>query len=457
MKRTHLFHIVAAALIVLLLLWQFGVFGKLDTGSDDYPTKAIRIVVPYPAGGGSDTFTRIIERAISDDELLPVPIVIQNLGGGSGTIGSREVKDADPDGYSLLMHHNALLGTYVDKVADFGPDDYEKICMTGSMTMVIIVRADSRFKDLTGLLEAAKADPKKITFGANQGSQAYFTAKQLESMMEGAEFAMVSAKGGADRYASLIGGHLDAGIFALSEYLDFVRDEGTAPENNIRALTVLSAERHEAIPQVSTSKEQGFGVYMENVYYWWAPKGTPQPIQDKLADVLKKAMANETVLSELERLRINPDYVVGPEVQERIDDTIQVMRASAVTATEVKIPDIPIYVIIITALLLLGVIIQTVMGKVPEEDLVEDDDDMETKNHSALAFICFGVVVLYVWLLHMKLLPWTLVSFLMIVLVGGLMCKWQPRRLIVIAEIALLVSLGTAYIFTEVLTGVILP
>ncbi len=82
----------------------------------------------------------IIERAVVDDKLLPVPLVIQNLGGGSGTIGSRKVVEAKPDGHTLLMHHNALLGVYVDEVAEFGPDDFETIALTGSMTMVILVR-----------------------------------------------------------------------------------------------------------------------------------------------------------------------------------------------------------------------------------------------------------------------------------------------------------------------------
>ncbi len=458
MKRSLIFHILAVVLIVALLLWRFGVFGD-SAKLSEYPTRAIRVVVPYPAGGGSDTFTRIIERAISEDDLLPVPLAIQNLGGGSGTIGSREVVEAKPDGYTLLMHHNALLGTYVDGVADFGPDDYEKIALTGSMTMVIIVRGDSKFQNLQQLLEAAQANPRKVTFGANQGSQAYFTAKQLESQMDGAEFAMVSADGGADRYARLIGGHLDAGIFALSEYLDFVSPDGTPPSQNIRVLTVMSPERHEAIPEAETSKEQGYEVYMQNIYYWWAPKGTPQEILDKLADVLKKAMANETVISELNRLRINTEYLVGDEMLQRMDDTLAVMRAATTNSDQqAKIPDIPFFVIVITGLLFLGVIIQSILGKVPEEDTVAADDDSGTyPTHAKLAAICFVAVAIYVFILQLKILPWTLLSCIMIIVVGGLMSRWQPKRLLIVAEIALIVSLGTAFLFTEVLTNVILP
>lgn len=464
------FHIVAGALILVLLLWQFGILGGSSNTNIEYPEKPIRIVVPYPAGGGSDTFTRIVERAIVDDELLPVPLVIQNLGGGSGTIGSRDVVEADPDGYSLLMHHHALLGVYVDDVADFGPDDFEVIARTGSMSMVIIVREDSEFQTLDQLLEKAKQYPSKVTFGANPGSQAYFTAKQLESSYPGARFAMVSADGGADRYARLIGGHLDCGIFALSEFLDFLSPEGTPPDQNIRALVLLSDQPHEAIPDVPTSKAQGYEVFMQNAYYWWAPKGTPQAIQDKLATVLEKAMQNERLSAELERLKINNEYIDGPEMHAMIDEVLATMRkakaagntsdADALESGEepVELPDIPLWVIGITALFLIGVIIQTFLGKVPEEEVVEDIAIHEsTRSHSLLAALCFLAVVIYVFLLQTGWLPWTLLSTVMIVVVGGLLCQWKPRQMIVIAELGLLASLGTAYLFTEVLTGVILP
>lgn len=467
--RALIFHGAMAILIIVLLLWQFGLFGSAAKEQVNYPTQAIKIVVPYPAGGGSDTFTRIIERAIVDDELLPVPIVIQNLGGGSGTIGSRDVLEAEPDGHTLLMHHHALLGVYVDEVADFGPDDFEVFARTGSMSMVIIVREDSEFESLTQLLEKAKANPNEVTFGANPGSQAYFTAKQLELSYPGARFAMVSADGGADRYARLIGGHLDAGIFALSEFLDFLSPEGTPADQNIRALVLMSPERHEAIPEVETSSEQGFDIFMENAYYWWAPKGTPQGIQDILSEMLAKAMQNERVLEELDRLKINSDYLQGEAMQDKLDAVLAEMNQAKRAAAAIEeqrgitdenvIPDIPLFVIIITALLLLGVIVQSWTGHFSPEDepTGEEETGGPVVQHPALAGICFLIVVLYVLLLQLALVPWTILSTVMIFVIGGILSHWKPSRLLVVAELALVFSLGTAFLFTEVLTGVILP
>ena len=461
------FHSVMAVLIVVLSLWHLGLFGLARSEGANYPTKPIRIVVPYPAGGGSDTFTRIIERALVDDKLLPVPVVIQNLGGGSGTIGSRDVLESAPDGYTLLMHHHALLGVYVDGVADYGPDDFEVFARTGSMSMVIIVREDSKYRSLTQLLEDARANPSKVTFGANPGSQAYFTGRQLELAHPGAKFAMVSADGGADRYARLIGGHLDAGIFSLSEFLDFLGPEGTPPDQNIRALVLMSPERHEAIPEVETSREQGFEIYMENAYYWWAAKGTPQAIQDKLANILEQAMKNERVLQELGRLKINAEYHRGAAMHERMNTVLSEMTRAKGDAQSVEagegvskdhvFPDIPLYVSIVTALLLFGVIVQSLTGQFnPEEDAIEDESE-PTVEHNGRAIITFLIVVVYVFFLQLGVVPWTILSTIMIFVVGGILSHWKPSRLLVIGELALFFSLGTAFIFTEVLTGVILP
>ena len=144
--------------------------------------------------------------------------------------------------------------------------------------MVILVRGDAPFQDITDLLEQARVTPKAVRFGANKGAPAYFTTLQLEESWPGADFSIVSAGGGADRYAKILGGHLEAGIFSLSEYLDFRGGEGTPPEQDVRAIAVLSPERHESIPGVPTAVERGVPVVLSNANYWWAPQGTPPPI-----------------------------------------------------------------------------------------------------------------------------------------------------------------------------------
>ena len=235
---------------------------KSETTESGYPERAIHIVVPYDAGGGSDTFVRILEKGIAEDALVDQPLVILNQPGGSGTIGSGEVKNADPDGYKILCHHNAIITAKLAETVDYGPEAFEPIAMTGEMSMVILVRDDSPIQNIVDLLETAKDKPNTIRFGANKGAPAYFTTLQLQKSLEGAELTIVSAGGGADRYSKILGGHLEAGIFSLSEYLDFRGPAGTPPDQNIRAIALLSNQRHESIPDVPTAVEMNVPVVL---------------------------------------------------------------------------------------------------------------------------------------------------------------------------------------------------
>ncbi len=463
-----LLHGATGVVIAALLLWSFGLFGEGTGRGRDYPLRPIKVVVPYPAGGGSDTFTRIIERAVSEGDLLPVSLVIQNLGGGSGTIGIREVAESRADGYTLLMHHNSLLGVHVDGVSEFGPDDFQVIALTGVLPMLIVVREDSPFETLPDMLGAAREQPGEITLGANQGSHAYFTGKRLEASLPGARFAMVNADGGADRYARIIGGHLDAGIFSLAEYLDLVSPAGTPPDQNVRALVLLSPEPHEAIPEVPTTRSQGIEVFMENAYYWWAPLGTPEPVLERLRDMLREAMRSESVVAELGRLRIRPEFLVGDEMMTRLRSTWSEMREAKLAEGSATGPrkgagirHLPVYVGSLVLILLVAVVGQSRMahrrgrGSAKEEE--EKREDAGLPRHPGLAGLCFGILLLYAITLEIGSIPWTAASMLMILFVGGLLCRWERTRMLVVAELAILIPLATAFLFTEILPGVILP
>ena len=214
-RASRLSHLVAMAAIAALLVWWLQAWYRDREVARDYPAKPIQVVVPYAAGGGSDTFVRIIQRGMADQQLLAEPLVIINQPGGIGTIGSREVKNAAADGYKILCHHNAIITAKLAGTVGYGPEAFELIAMTGEMSMVVLVRADAPFQTIRDLLQQAKQSPRSIRFGANKGAPAYFTALQLEKSLPGAELSIVSSGGGADRYTKIIGGHLEAGIFSL--------------------------------------------------------------------------------------------------------------------------------------------------------------------------------------------------------------------------------------------------
>lgn len=159
--RTILWHVASVTAIAALIGWQV-LRSTSESAETGYPERPIHIVVPYDAGGGSDTFVRILQKGISEDQLLDQPLVIINQPGGSGTIGSREVKNADPDGYKILCHHNAIITAKLAETVDYGPEAFEPIAMTGEMSMVILVRDDSPIKNIVDLLQTAKDKPSTV-------------------------------------------------------------------------------------------------------------------------------------------------------------------------------------------------------------------------------------------------------------------------------------------------------
>ena len=452
---SNMFHpgkIVLTVLVVALVArWgQRQWTADVDAG---YPRKPIRVVVPYKPGGGSDTFVRIVEKGIVEDELLSQPLAIENKDGGIGTIGSRSVKNAKPDGYKILCHHNAIITAKLTGTVNYGPEAFEPIALTGEMAMVVLVRADSEVQNIVDLLELAKQRPKEIRFGANKGAPAYFTTLQLERALPGADFSIVSAGGGADRCSKILGGHLDAGIFSLSEYLDFRRGAGTPDDQNIRAIVVLEAERHEAIPEVPTAVELGIPVQLTNANYWWAPKGTPDDVIEKLVSVLRSAMENETVREKLQQIRVKPTFDHGQSFKDRLGKTVDSFEG--VTALKkAELPNFALYAGCIVSALLLWVLVDRTPAGLPGESVPIWQEPHRQRPWLMLA--CAGTLAAFVLLLGWNLLPFAILASVLVMATGGLMLRGtaDPDWLLLI-QLGLLTGFGAQFIFTELFVGIL--
>ncbi|MGI9470565.1 MAG: tripartite tricarboxylate transporter substrate-binding protein [Rubripirellula sp.] len=447
-KPILIWHAVAGTAIFALLAWQAIRIASQESAGE-YPDRPIQVVVPYDAGGGSDTFVRILQKGIAEDGLLDQPLVIINQSGGSGTIGSREVKNATPDGYKILCHHNAIITAKLAETVDYGPEAFEAIALTGEMSMVILVRDDSEYRNIKDLLLAAKRTPKSVRFGANKGAPSYFTTLQLEKAVPGAEFNIVSAGGGADRYSKILGGHLESGIFSLSEYLDFRGTEGTPPDQNIRAIALLSSERHESIPDVPTATEMGVPVVLKNANYWWAPKETPEEVLDQWATVLGDVMQNETVLGELSRLRMDPTFDRGDSFKQRLSETVDQFTAVA-EQKQASLPNFTLYVGVLVGLLLIWTVVEAIRGDVKSGDSVSPELSTDYVKRPGIAAACFIALCVYVVLLRQDWMPFAVASVAMVIVIGGIMMRAAPARWLVLIELALLTGLGAQFVFSEV-------
>ncbi len=421
----------------------------LAGGKDgDFPRKPIEIVVPFPAGGGTDTLARFIQKAITDNDLAGVPVVIFNKPGASGTIGSRDVLNSKPDGYKILLLHEAIITSKLSRAVPFGPDDFDPIALMTSNVMTVIVREDSPFKDLPSLMKAAVERPGEVSFAANRFSPAHFSARKLELAVPGAEFNISSTGGGQVRHAQIMGGHLDGGMFSLAEYVKYRAPEGTPPDQNIRALAVLEPER---VPgtDVPTAIEQGVDVVTSNSHYWWAPKGTPPERIEKLAEILRKAMETEFVQEELKKQNWGLVYKEGDELKTWLDDRVESLSGLDM-GQKVDLPNFPLYTICLLGLLAGMMVVQAFGGS--RRDAKQIAKPASYTKRPAMAWAALATLVVYLFILQWKVLPFAVATALFVFVSGGWMARWKPRFLLVLAEIALIAGFGAHFVFTRVFT-----
>lgn len=273
--------------------------------AQQYPTKPILLVNPIGAGSATDVLMRAVLTVTPN--YLEQPIVLELKPGGGGAIGTDFVAKAAPDGYTLLCGGpgwNSTLPAIEGRSK--GPEYFEAICQINSSSSFTLVRADSPFKTLKDVIEWAKANPGKLVFGhTGVWGAADLFWKQIKHQ-SGIVTRDVSHDGGGPMLTALLGGHIEIGITAPPVAMPHIQ------AGKLRALTYNLNKRFRQLPNVPTAKEEGFNV----VDYYWrvvlAPKGTPRPIINKLAEVFKKVTEDKAFIDMIAKFGEEPDYL-GPE------------------------------------------------------------------------------------------------------------------------------------------------
>ena len=285
----------------------------------DYPSKPITVIVPFAAGGGSDVFVRIFQNAIRKNNLCPQPIVIKNIAGAGGTIGSRSAKNATPDGHTILCLHDGIYTAQHYGNADWGPDNFEPIAATGRSGVVVAVEEDSPYTSLNELMEEARDRPYQLVYGTNLGAPNHYSALFLQNGKSGAKFRFTQTGGGAKRLAQLKGGHIDLTGFSVAEYQQF-KDAG------IKALASLGEERESSFPNLITALEQEVRATHDLMQFWWAPQNTPPERIAYLQNLLAEAMATREIKESFQNLHMDPVLQVGQDLLKTIADRSQKLQ-----------------------------------------------------------------------------------------------------------------------------------
>ena len=279
--------------------------------SAEFPEQPIRLIVPTGAGGGMDGTARIVQRTIDENDLLPETLAIVNMPGAGGTIGTRAVKDAEPDGYTLGFWHEGLVTSAAMGVTDYDQDAFEIVGGTGFVDLGLGVKADSDIGDLDTLLERGREAPDTIKAGTNMGITVHFFPL-LVAEAGGATFRFVQVGGGAKRLASVLGGHTDFAAFGVNEFV-------THEAAGLKPIVVLTDERHPALPDVPTAKESGIDVTARHTRIWLAPKGTPDDRLETVREALRGAMSNPGLIEEFNGLGVSPVFIEPEDIRARLD------------------------------------------------------------------------------------------------------------------------------------------
>jgi tripartite-type tricarboxylate transporter receptor subunit TctC len=268
-------------------------------GAQAYPTKLVRIIVPYAAGGAVDIITRIVGQPVS--ESLKQPVIVDNRPGASANIGMEAVAKALPDGYTLLTASNGIATNMAlfPNLAFDGRRDFAPIARIGFAPLVIVVPAASPARTLKDLLAQARAEPGKLTYAsAGNGSSGHLAGELLKSSAK-IDVLHVPYKGGAPAITDLLGERISFMPINPVEVIAHIRS------GRLRALAVGSDKRVPLLPDVPTVAESGLPGYEATVWWGWvAPAGTPRDIIGRLNAEANKALADPAIVGKLAELGV---------------------------------------------------------------------------------------------------------------------------------------------------------
>ena len=270
----------------------------------DYPTKPIEMVVPFGAGGAADIAARIL--ASGAEKALGKPIAVINRTGGGGAIGYSAVKNARPDGYTLMWNSTALLTLAHAGNIDFDYRGFETVCLISTETPTFAVAKDAPWKDLRELVEHARKNPGKVRVGnSGFGSATHIAAEALEEIAKAPMTHVPFGQGLA--VSSLLGGKIEASVQLPAEIA------GPVDAGQVRLLAVSSEKRLAAFPSVPTMTEQQIPLVFEVWRGVGAPKGTPKEVLAKLEAAFAQAAKDKAFTDAALKFGFTINYQSGAD------------------------------------------------------------------------------------------------------------------------------------------------
>ena len=306
MQRRHLLQTAAALALPVL--------GQNASAQNAFPSKPIKLVIAFPAGGPTD----ITMRSLADNasKILGHPVIVENKPGAGGTLPAQQLQSAVADGYTVAQIPLGVFRIgYTTKINWDPIKDISYILNVTGYAFGIVVPADGPLKSWADFVAYAKANPGKLTYGSTGTLTSPHLTTELIAQKAGIQLQHVPYKGSADLTLALVSGQLMAGADST----------GFAPQVEVGKLRVLNTwgeKRLDKFPNAPTLKELGYDIVQNSPFGIGAPKGTPPEVVKRLHDAFKKAMEEPSYVAVLARYDMLPNYMSSSEYTKFAQDTI---------------------------------------------------------------------------------------------------------------------------------------
>ena len=303
----------------------------ITAAAQPYPSKPIRVISPWVAGGPAEALARVVTTRMAG--ALGQPIVIESKGGANGMIGTALVAKAAPDGYTILLSHlgpTAISPSLQPKDMQYDPvRDFEPISQVVSGPTLLVVRNDLPVKTVKELIDHAKANPKKLSYGSVGIGSTTHLAGEMLNMMAGIDAAHIPYKGSAPILVDLMGGRIDLAFVGISGSLQQARS------GQIRALAISTLARSPSAPDIPAVAETVPGFELNSWYGMMAPAGTPKPIITRLNQELVNALKMPDVIEWMTQNGLDPAPTTPEEhaayIKAEIAKWARIIQAARIT------------------------------------------------------------------------------------------------------------------------------
>ncbi len=316
MQRFRLRLSFSSTVLAMLVVAVLGLSCQSATAQATYPSHNIDLVIAFGAGGIADLSGRIFADELS--KVLNVMVVPSNKPGATGTLGAVNVLKSKKDGYTLLFNSvsgmvfapHLLPNVPYETLRDFVP-----ITLACLSPIFIGVKSDSPIKTLEVLIDSAKKNPDKLTYGTvGPGSDVHLVVEQLQEAA-GIKMTQVPFKSGAETYTAVLGGHVDVGSLVISSTASQLRAK------SIKGLAMSGEKRLQSFPDIPTFAEKGFRQhFFANWTGFFAPAGTPQPILTTLIEASEKVLTSKSYIKRIEDMGTEVQFLKPADFKKLIEE-----------------------------------------------------------------------------------------------------------------------------------------